>query len=236
MKAGKRVFFAGLLAVASVFFACPARADLFWQTRSVSVHIDSQPNGSSIQKYYFTPYAMRVDLGAGQVIIVRYKTMKLYRLDTAKRTWTQIDLAGAPEIAGIDQKDLSQMLGAVMGTDVFPTNKYRTISGYRCREYFVRIAIVNGEYWVSRDVPGYRELEAAGEEAGAIAQCNPVFRRIDIPGLVRKLGGFPVRTVNHILGGTITSTLTKIEQKRLNPTLFEVPPTYKAEKTEPSPE
>ncbi len=227
MKEGKWVFYVGLLAVALVFSACPARADLFWETRSVSVHIDSQPDGSSIQKYYFTPYAMRVDLGAGQVIIVRYKSMKLYTLDTGKRTWTEINLAGMPEIAGIDQRDLSQMLGSVMGTDVIPTNKYRTIAGYRCREYYVRIAIINGEYWVSRDVAGYRELEAAGEEAGAIAQCNPVFRRIDIPGLVRKLGGFPVRTVNHVLGGTVTSTLTKIEQKRLNPSLFEIPQTYR---------
>jgi hypothetical protein len=227
MKAEKWVFYAGLLAVALVFSACPARADLFWETRSVSVHVDSQSNGSSMQKYFFTPYAMRVELGAGHVIIVRYKTMKLYSLDTGKRTCTEINLAGVPEIAGIDQKELSQMLGAVMGTEVIPTNRYRTIAGYRCREYYVRIAIINGEYWVSRDVAGYRQLQAAGEKAGAIAECNPVFRRIDIPGLVRKLGGFPVRTVNHVLGGTVTSTLTKIEQKRLNPSLFDIPQTYR---------
>ena len=233
MKAKKWLFYPWMIALAAVFFAGPARADLYWETHSVSVNIPGQTNGTSIQKYYFTPYASRVELGAGKVIIVNFKSRKLYSLNTRARTCTQINLArlpGIPGMSGVNQKQMGQLLGAVMGTVITPTNRYRTIDGYRCREYYVHIAIVNGEYWVSRDVEGYRQLETLGDEAGALAQCNPLFRQIDIPDLVRKLNGFPVRTVNHVMGGTVTTTLTKIEQRHLAPSLFDIPRDYAMKK------
>jgi len=52
---------------------------------------------------------------------------------------------------------------------------------------------------------------------GAIAERNPMLRQIDFTGIVEKLGGFPVYTVNHVMGGTLESTLKKIEQKSLDP-------------------
>jgi hypothetical protein len=233
MKAKKWLFYTWLIALAAAFLAGPAKADLYWETRSVSARIPGQSNGNSIQRYYLTPYASRVDLGAGKVIIVRYKAKKIYSLNTRKRTCTQINLArlpGIPGVAGKDQQRMAQMMGALMGTAVTPTNKYRTIAGYRCREYFVHIAIVNGEYWVSRDVDGYGELETLGAEARAIAEYNPVLRPLDIAGLVRGLDGFPVRTVNHVMGGTVTSTLTRIDRSRLNPSLFDIPRNYTMKK------
>lgn len=233
MKVKKWLFYLWLMALAAVFFAGPARADLYWETRSVSVNISGQPDGNSIQRYYFTPYASRVELGAGNLVIVRYKSMKLYSLNTRTRTCTQINLAKLPEIPGLsgaDPNELAQIMGNVMGIEVHPINRYKTIAGYRCREYHVRFAIMTGEYWISKDVEGYGELRTLGTEADAIAQYNPLFRQIDIASIVRKLNGFPVRTVNHVMGGTVTSTLTKVVQSRLDPSLFDVPRDYKMKK------
>ncbi|MDR3566939.1 MAG: DUF4412 domain-containing protein [Syntrophobacteraceae bacterium] len=233
MRGKKRLFYPLLLALVATFFAGQARADLYWETRSVSVNISGQSNGNSIQRYYFTPYASRVELGAGNVTIVRYKSMKLFLLNAGKRSCTEINLKKLPQIPGMEgenQKELAQMLGGVMGTQVHPVDRYETIAGYRCREYHVRIAIVNGEYWVSKDVEGYRELKAIGREAEEVAEYNPLFRQVDIAGLVRKLDGFPVRTVNHVMGGTVTTTLTKIVRSPLDPALFTIPRNYTMKK------
>ncbi len=229
MKAKKWLIYPWIMALVAALFAGPARADLFWETRSVSVNIPGQSNGDSTQKYYFTPHGSRVELGAGKVIIVRYKSMKLYSLNTRTRTCTEINLARLPKIPGLgggNQKELAHLIKDMMGVEVTPTDKYRTIAGYRCREYFVRIAVVNGEYWVSRDVEGYEELKTLGAEAEEIAEYNPLYRQVDIAGLVRKLDGFPVRTVNHVMGGTVTITLTKMVRSPLDPSLFEIPQNY----------
>ncbi|MGC9196953.1 MAG: DUF4412 domain-containing protein [Syntrophobacteraceae bacterium] len=233
MKTKNRLFYLWILTVAGLIFTGQAKADLYWETRSVSVGIAGQTNGNSIQKYYFTPYASRVDLGAGKIIIVYYKTRKVYSLDTRTRTCTPIDLSrigGIPGLSGKDQAKMSQLMGAMLGSQIVSTNKYRTIAGYRCREYFVHVAIVNGEYWVSKEVKGYRELKSLGVEAGVLAQYNPLFRQIDIADLVRKLDGFPVLSVNHVMGGTVRSTLTKIDQRSLPRSLFDIPRNYAMKK------
>jgi hypothetical protein len=90
---------------------------------------------------------------------------------------------------------------------------------------------MNGEYWVSQDVKGYEELKALGAKVGAIAEHNPMLEQVDIAGMVEKLGGFPVYTVNHLLGETVASTLRKIEQKPLDPALFIVPEDYTVKKS-----
>lgn len=230
MKTKNRLFYLCILAtVAGLFLTARAKADLYWESRSVSVGIPGQTNGKSSQRYYFTPYASRVDLGAGKVLIVHYKTRKLYSLNTRARTFTPIDLnriGGIPGISGKDQAKMAKLMGGMFGTQIVPTDKYRTIAGYRCREYFVHIAIVNGEYWVSKDVKGYRELKSLGAEAGSLAQYNPLFRQLDIPDLVAKLDGFPVLSVNHVMGGTVRTTLTKIDQRSLPASLFDIPRNY----------
>jgi hypothetical protein len=233
MKTKNRLFYVCILTAAWLFLTCQAKADLYWETRSVSVGIPGQTNGNSMQRYYFTPYASRVDLGAGKVIIVYYKTRKLYSLNTRARTCTPIDLGrigGIPGVSGKDQAKLAQLMGTMLQSDIVATNKYRTIAGYRCREYFMHVAIVNGEYWVSKDVKGYRELKSLGVEAGVLAQYNPLFRQIDIAGLVAKLDGFPVLSVNHVMGGTVRSTLVKIDQRSLPRSLFDIPRNYTIKK------
>ena len=66
---------------------------------------------------------------------------------------------------------------------------------------------------------------------GTIAERNPMLRRIDFAGMVEKLGGFPVYTVIHVMGGTVTSTLKKTGQKPLDPALFTVPKDYAMKKS-----
>ena len=55
-------------------------------------------------------------------------------------------------MAPADNKKMAEIIGAVMATQVTPTDEMKTIAGYKCRKYNVRIAVMNVEYWVSKDV------------------------------------------------------------------------------------
>ena len=224
----------GIAALLAGPCARPAWADLYWETESVSTNISRQQTRTSIQKYYFTPKALRVELGDSKVHIVDYDAMELYSLDTKAKTCTEMNLAEMPGLPGVstaDKNKVAEMIGAMMAIQVTPTDELKTIAGYRCRKFNVRIAIMNGEYWVSEDVTGYRELKTVGAKVGAIAEHNPILRQIDVAGMVEKLGGFPVYTVNHLMGETVASTLRKIEQKSLDPALFVVPEDYAVKKS-----
>jgi len=234
MKMKKWGLCLGIVALFTGLCTPSANADLYCETENVSTNIPNQPDGTSILKYYFTHNASRVQLGDTKVIIVDYNAMQLYSLDTKAKTFTEMNLSelpGLPGVAAADKKKMAEMMGAVMGTQITPTDELKTIAGYKCRKYNVRIAIVNGEYWVSKDVRGYRELRDMGAKVGSIAERNPMLRQIDIAGMVEKLGGFPVYTVNHVMGGTVASTLKKIEQKSLDPALFIVPKDYAMKKS-----
>jgi hypothetical protein len=233
MKMKKWALCMGIVALFAGLCAPLANADLYCETENVSTNVPTQPDGTSILKYYFSHNAWRLQLGDSKVFIVDYNAHQLYTLDIKSKTFTELnlnELPGLPGVAAGDKKKISEMLGAMMETRITPTNELKTIAGYKCRKFNVRIAIVNGEYWVSKDVRGYRELKDLGAKVGTIAERNPMLRQLDVPGMVEKLDGFPVFTVNHVLGGTVASTLKKIEQKSLDPALFTVPKDYAMKK------
>jgi len=238
MKMKKWALCLGIMALFAGLCAPSANADLYWETENVFTNVPGQPDGTSILKYYFTPSALRVQLGDTKVFIVDYNAMQLYSLDIKAKTFTELNLSELPGLHGVapaDNKKMAEIMGAVMGTQVTPTDEIKTIAGYKCRKYNVRISVMNVEYWVSKDVRGYRELKALGGKVGTIAERNPMLgwwlTQIDIAGMVEKLEGFPVYTVIHVMGGTVTSTLKKTEQKPLDPALFTVPKDYAMKKS-----
>ncbi len=219
----------GLIAIFVSLCAAPAKADLSWENENVSTNIPHQPNGTTIQKNYFTQNASRVELGNGKIMIIDYNAMKMYSLEPAAKTYTEIDInemGMPPNMSPADKKKMGEMMGGMMGIQITPTNETKTIEGYKCLKYNVNIAMMNGEYWVSKDVKGYQELKALGARVGSVMEKNPMLRQTNIAGMVEKLDGFPVQTVNHIMGGTVVSTLKKVEQKSVDPALFRVPKDY----------
>jgi hypothetical protein len=234
MKVRKWAFCLGVTALCAGLYTYPARADFYCESESVSTNLSHRRSGPSIQKYYFTPDALRVELGNNKVFIVDCNTMEFYSLNTKAKTGIELNLGELPAVhdtSADDRKKLGEMMAALLASQVTPTNESKTIAGYKCRKYNVHFAVVNGEYWISEDVRGYQELKKLGARVGAIAERHPVLRQIDVAGMVEKLGGFPVYTVNHVMGGTVESTLKRIEQKPLDPALFVVPKGYAIKKS-----
>ncbi len=221
----------GITALFVVLCATSAKADLYVETENISTNIPHQPNGATTLKNYFTSNASRVEWGNGKIFILDYTAMKMFTLDPRAKTYAE-DNIGELEAAASDTSDagkqqaMDEAMAAILGVQVRPTDEMKTIGGYRCRKFNVNVAIVNGEYWVSKDVKGYQELRTLEAKAASVLDRNPMLKQFNIVGLAEKLDGFPVYMVNHVLGGTVQTTLKDVDQRPLAAALFRVPRDY----------
>jgi hypothetical protein len=230
MRVVKRGLCFALLVMSLSFFAVAARADLYWENEVVSSGMPNQAAGTKLQKNYFISTASRIETGDGKVVILDYNSLMMYNLNPQNKTYTQVNMSEMgmpPKMAGPEKEQMGKaMAGMMSGFQITPTDETKTIAGYKCRKYNANFGMVQGEYWASKDVTGYQELRTVSTKLGALLEKNPMLRQMNVAGLVEKLDGFPVQVTNHVMGGTIVSTLKKVEQKPLDPELFKVPSDY----------
>jgi len=219
--------------VASFLTAGSAVAGVYWEAETVTRGMPGQADGVRMQKMYYTMNASRVEAEDGSVMIMDFDTMTMYRLDTRKRTYTQTDMKnmGMPQgMSGRDRERMEKMMeGMVQSMQVTPTDETKTIAGYLCRKYNVVFMMTESEYWVSRDVKGYDELKEIGRKMAARFDRSPMLKQMNIAAMMDQVDGFPVQTVVHVMGGTATTTLKKIEKRSFSPDLFQVPKGYTQE-------
>ena len=204
-------------------------ADLYWETEQVTQGVQGQPPGPTIMKHYYTSKASRTDLGDGKIMITDFDTKTVYQVDPATKTYGVMNLnemGGAKEMEGMSAED-RKMMEAMMGSmKISPTNETKTINGYKCRKYLMNFMMTSGEYWVSKDVKGLDELKSIAEKTRTLYEGNPMLKQMNMTAMMDQMDGFPVQTVTQVMGGTITNTLVRIEQKSLSGDLFRVPSGY----------
>jgi hypothetical protein len=133
----------------------------------------------------------------------------------------------AADMSAEEQAMMKQMMEKMAGSmKVTPTNETKKIAGYQCKKVIVSIMGMNTDYWVSKDVKGYKELKKMGARMAEVAAKNPMLQNMNIAGMVEKIDGFPVQMVMNVMGGKMVTTLKEIEEKSLNKKLFSVPKGY----------
>jgi hypothetical protein len=216
--------------------ATVAHADLYWESEQVTKGAPGQPDGKKILKNYYTANASRVEIGEGKVMIMDFNRMTMVQLNPADKTYmeTNMEELGNPRsMPGMNNAEHKKMMETMMQSmRVTPTNETKLIDSYMCKKYLMNFMMVNSEYWVSKDVKGYEELKAIGQKMTKSFDKNPMLKQMNIAGMMDKIDGFPVQTVSQIMGGTITTTLLKIEKKSLNDDLFKVPAGYTLKQTQ----
>jgi hypothetical protein len=215
----KGVGLAAALALITGLSLQAARADVYWETVTTMTNVRHNRNGSFIQKYYLTPKGYRLDLGGKKIFILDFDPLKLYVLKPKDRKYAVHDLKNLPWFPfGI--------IAAFIRLRVTPTADLKTIDGYLCHRFKVHFAILNGECWISKEVGASEEFRILGKNMGTVLKDCPLFSQVDIPGAFDQVGGFPVYAVYHVLGGTVSMKLTKVERKTLAPDLFTLPKGY----------
>ncbi|HAA03787.1 MAG TPA: hypothetical protein DCZ69_19450 [Syntrophobacteraceae bacterium] len=218
-----------MLAISILVVGVPlAYADLYWETEQVSQGVPGK-QGPAIVKHYYTSKASRQDLADGKIMITDFEAKTVYQIDPATKTYSVMnlaDLGGAKEMEGMPA-DQRKMMESMMGSmQITPTNDTKTINGYNCRKYLMNFMMTSGEYWVSKDVKGLDELKSISEKTAKIYEGNPMLKQMNVAAIMNQMDGFPVQTITQLMGGTITNTLVKMEQKSLSGDLFKVPSDY----------
>ncbi len=213
-----------------LLFAVPVRADLYWESIQKSQGVPGTPDGSQAVKNFMTANASRYET-QGDITIFDLEKMRMFTLDPNAKTYEEVDLSKMgqmPEMEGEAGKQLMGMMKGFMNTiKVTPTQETRKISGFSCTRYNVSLMGTQSEYWVTRDIPGYQEMMAHAKRFSQAMEKNPMMKQMNITAMMKDLDGFPVETTLNMMKGKITTTLQKIEQKRLSPDLFKVPPGFK---------
>jgi hypothetical protein len=224
-------FYLLLVISMTVLLAPAAQADVYWESEMVSKGLPGQQDGTTIEKYYFTPNRSRFELGNGSIMITNLDTMTMYNVDPGTGTYMEMkmdELAMPENLQGIDPEAFQLMMEAMgQGVRVTETNEAKTINGYKCRKYNVSFMGMNSDYWASKDVKAYAEMREIASNAAKGLEKSPMLRQLNVMDIMNKIDGFPVQIVMRIMGGETVSTLRKVEQRELPADLFRVPEGYR---------
>lgn len=230
----KHLFSAVLLA--ALFLLVPLAgvwADVYLESEQVNQGMPGDPKAAtSTMKYYVTQDATRTDMD-DRIIIVDLKGKVFYDLDPAAKTYTKSSI----ESMGMSDEEAKQMADNPMfkammksmsqSAKVTPTSETKKIAGYNCKKFLVTIMTVQSDYWVSKEVKGMDEMRAVGEKTAKLFEGNPVMQQSNIMGMLKELDGYPVQTVTKMMGGSVVTTLKKVETKKIDKAMFKVPKGYK---------
>ncbi|MBW1719284.1 MAG: DUF4412 domain-containing protein [Deltaproteobacteria bacterium] len=227
MKEWKRIAYLPLALLIFFTISTSAYGDLYWESEMVSGGVPAgfpsnlpkqmidQFNKTETIKHYLTPYAYRTDTN-DSIMIIKHDTMTMYHINVKDKTYTKINMT-----TFLDNESGKEMAEEMKVT---PTNETKKIVGYMCKKYNMTVMGGNNEFWISKDVKGYKEYTAFGKKMEKMFEKNPMLRKL---GMAGKWDGFPVQTVMKVMGITSTTTLKTIEGKALSKDLFEIPKGYK---------
>jgi hypothetical protein len=108
-------------------------------------------------------------------------------------------------------------------SDLQPTGKTETISGYNTEEYSGKVSGLDVSVWIAKDFPNATTITNA-LTAIQNAPGFDVFRSLEIPA--DKYPGLPLRTVVELMGQRIVATIDSVEETTLDNSLFAVPAGY----------
>ena len=140
---------------------------------------------------------MRQDEGKDRTTIVRFDLKKIYLIDHAKKTYSEIDLpVDMEKILPPQSKQMFQMIQA--SASVTATEESQTIKNWKCKKYLVEIALsmmgmsmpIKMEIWASKDVG--IDLNLYNKFNAEILSTNPMFK--GLAEELKKMEGYPVLT------------------------------------------
>ncbi len=225
-----KIFKALMITATFLVFVSPAAfADLEWVSEEITRGVPGEQDGSVMVKNYYKDDAIRTERG-NEIMIMDYNTMTMYQINESDKTYTKTNLdemmgGGDSEEARGMQAMMQSMMSSVK---VVPSDEKKTVAGYDCKKYMISFMMVNSEYWVSKDVKGYEELKSVNKKLSSKFKNNPMLKMTNFTAMLDEMDGFPVQMIVNVMGGTTTTTLKSMTQKKsLGKSLFTVPAGYK---------
>jgi hypothetical protein len=236
---------AATAATIALFAAAGAAQGLTWE-----MNTSMGGNEGTLTKFWYMPKKYRIVPDAGTASILRLDTERMVFVDYGKKTYYEMTFADMEKLmAGVSeqmkamQKQLEalpeeqrkmaeQMMGGHGAAAPEPkfaaksTGERKTISGFSCTKYVLtRDGEEDAVVWATKDV---KIPEAMWKQMGKdmevfakkIAAMTPGEKSSIVERARTLIDGFPIRTER---GEDYVTTVTKIEQKNVPASEFEVP-------------
>jgi GLPGLI family protein len=238
--------------VVALFVAVIAYSQgLYWESGTSGGALGDRVIAS--QSYYMPHMFKSTTADMGNVTIVRLDKKMIYQIDSNQKTYSemtfdeweaQMKTMGAKMDSQTEElkkkmesmpeeqrKMMEQMMGDKMAPkskdakiDVVKTGEGKKIAGYSCTKYSVtkdgKEALA---LWATKDLKGYDTMRKDMEDFTARLMTSDVQGMKSYAEAVKKVDGFPMQTD---MQGGIKVEVTKVEQKNLAVSEFEVPAGY----------
>lgn len=218
-----------VLCVMLLCFVSLASADFYYE---VEIKGGMDAKGPEIGKNYVSATGMRMDSGSSNAMILNFKKGVFYQLNTTTKSYTEkpFEQLMNPEGADKEQAErMAQMFEQMMSSmKINKTDETQKIGEWNCTKYVVEGMGMQSEYWVTQDVKNYKDLSKYLDKYKAVFDKSPILKQLSSSfEMQRKMDGFPIKTVNKVMGMEIVSMVKKVESKKISDDVFMPPKDYK---------
>ena len=242
MKNTSRAYLTGVCLI-FLLAASAAGQGLYWESSTSGGPLKDQTN---VSQTYAMPKMFMI-VSQAKVMILRMDQEKIYDVDPAKQTYSEMtfaDMEAYAKKAGDkmaafrekiknmppEQKKQMEALGAMMGggadspVDIKATGEKKTISGFSCAQYVMsRGGKEIMTMWVTKDVTGFDNLRKDWLEFGK--RMATLTNMSGLGDAYQKMDGFPMETDVDMMG-KMTTVVTKVEKRSTPASEFSVPAGY----------
>ncbi len=215
-----------MVCIMTAMVAPIAMADLYYETR-----ITGQPGRTEpgLSKTYMSEIGTRMETPEGTATIINYKEEAFIELNLKDKTYTLTKFENFMKATGVENEEMAaqmekmmeQMLGSL---EVTRTEETQEINGYKCTKVLVSMMGNVSDYWVTKEVKDYAVLIGKLEKYKDVFSKNQFLKNMTSGfEMQKKIDGFPIKTVNKMMGMEIVSETIKVESKSIDAALF-MPP------------
>jgi hypothetical protein len=227
---------ASLFAFSILLSPSMAEADILIKKNKLTEStVNGQPQPTKVEegKTWIAEKKLREDI-AESSIIVRLDLNKIYTIDHAKKTYSEIDLP--IEIDKVFPAEAKQIMDVmqIKSSSVREVAEIQTIGSWLCQKFLVEVEIsmmemnvpMKMEIWASKQLG--IDLTAYKKFYGAMLSLNPFTK--DLSEEFKKIEGYPVLTISSVTTmGTETKDreeVVSVEKKDVPAKTFNLPRGY----------
>lgn len=216
----KKFFFwnaALVFAFSIILYPTQAKADFFIKkikhTDAVTIMGQTQPAKDEEGATWMAKEKMREDEGENKTTIIRFDLKKIYVIDHAQKTYSEIDLPiDLEKVLPAEAKQMMQMMEVT--PKVTETDETKKIKDWNCKKYLVEISMsmmgmnmpMKMEMWASKDLE--IDLKLYEKFYAEFLSLQPMFK--DFAEEFKKIEGYPVLT---LFSMTMMGTETKYQEE-----------------------
>jgi hypothetical protein len=171
-----------------------------------------------VSKHYLSSNAVRSEDEDG-VTIMDYESMMMYQINPGDKTYSRVDMRQVTEMMG-------QNMGMTATSSTVDTGEKKTIGGYDCTKYVQKTDMGETVHWATKDFDAYEEFENIAENLKTLIDKNPSSKKLSMGYDFDHKNGWPVQTVQEIMGITTVTTNRNIRKDSFDKGMFAVPKGY----------